>query len=58
MLNESRDASVCCAEVTDGTTALFLLYLDMDAWTLGHASSVGIVSSLEDLSEENGYYYP
>lgn len=56
VLNESSDASVGYAEVTDGTTVLFLLYEDMDAWTLGHASSIGIASSLEDLTEENGYY--
>jgi hypothetical protein len=39
-----------------GDKNLFLIYLDSNAWILGHRSSMLVLKSLEDLNAKNGFY--
>ena len=39
-----------------GNKILLLLYFDSDSWTLGWGDSVVVINSLDELTEENGYY--
>ena len=43
-------------EIECDNKTLLLLYFDSDSWTLGHGDSVAVINSLDELTEENGYY--
>ena len=32
------------------------MYFDLDSWSLGWGDSVVVINSLDELTEENGYY--
>jgi hypothetical protein len=48
--------TVVYVETTCGEKNLFLIYLDSDAWVLGHRSSVLVLKSLEELNTQNGFF--
>ena len=48
--------SVVYVEITCEEKSLFLIYLDSDAWVLGHGSSVLVLKSLEELNVKNGFF--
>jgi hypothetical protein len=48
--------SVVYVEITCEEKNLFLIYLDSDAWILGHGSSVLVLKSLDELTPKNGFY--
>ena len=48
--------SVTYVEIECGNKKLLLLYSDSDSWTLGWGDSVTVINSLDELTEENGYY--
>ncbi len=54
-LCEDNEA-VVYVEITCGEKNLFLIYLDSDAWVLGHGSSVLVLKSLEELNAKNGFF--
>jgi len=47
---------VVYVEITCQEKNLFLIYLDSDAWILGHGSSVLVLKSLNELIPKNGFY--
>jgi hypothetical protein len=51
-----ENEGVVYVEIICGNKKLFLIYLDSDAWVLGHASSVLVLRSLEELIPKNGFY--
>ena len=48
--------SVTFVEIECENKILLLLYFDSDSWTLGWGDSVVVINSLDELTEENGYY--
>lgn len=52
---EDKEA-VVYVEISRGDKNLFLIYLDSDAWILGHGSSVLVLKSLDELTPKNGFY--
>ena len=48
--------SVTYVEIECENKILLLLYFDSDSWTLGWGDSVVVVNSLDELTEEDGYY--
>ena len=48
--------SITFVEIECENKILLLLYFDSDSWTLGWGDSVMVVSSLDELTEEDGYY--
>jgi len=48
--------SVTYVEIECENKTLLLLYFDSDSWTLGWGDSVVVINSLDELTEENGYY--
>lgn len=48
--------AVVYVEITCNEKSLFLIYLDSDAWVLGHGSSVLVLKSLEELNVKNGFF--
>jgi hypothetical protein len=48
--------SVTYVEIECEDKKLLLLYSDSDSWTLGWGDSVTVINSLDELTEENGYY--
>ena len=48
--------SVTYVEIECNKKKLLLLYFDADSWTLGFGDSVAVIHSLDELTEENGYY--
>ena len=51
-----RIESVTYVEIECDDKKLLLLYSDSDSWTLGWGDSVAVINSLDELTEENGYY--
>ena len=48
--------SVTFVEIECENKNLLLLYFDFDSWTLGWGDSVLVLNSLDELTEEDGYY--
>ena len=48
--------SVIYIEIECRNKILLLLYFDLDSWSLGWGDSVVVINSLDELTEENGYY--
>ena len=48
--------SVACAEVSLKGEVLFLIFDDFTGWGLGHADSVLVVRSLDELVPDKGFY--
>ena len=48
--------SVACAEVSLKDEVLFLIYHDFTSWGLGHADSVLVVRSFDELVPDKGLY--
>ena len=48
--------SVTFVEIECENKNLLLLYFDSDSWTLGWGDSVIVVNSLDELTEDDGYY--
>jgi hypothetical protein len=48
--------SVTFVEIECKNKNLLLLYFDSDSWTLGWGDSVMVVNSLDELTEDDGYY--
>ena len=53
---ESEIVGIACTEISNGDRALFLLFDDIDAWSLGHEYYIEVVEDLRGLTEANGYY--
>ena len=54
--DSDRIESVTYVEIECDGKKLLLLYSDSDSWTLGWGNSVAVINSLDELTEENGYY--
>ena len=54
--DSERIESVIYVEIECDDKKLLLLYFDSDSWTLGWGDSVTVINSLDELTEENGYY--
>ena len=54
--DSDRIESVTYVEIECDDKKLLLLYSDSDSWTLGWGNSVTVINSLDELTEENGYY--
>lgn len=48
--------SITYVEIECGNKSLLLLYFDSDSWSLGWGDSVLVLNSLDELTEEDGYY--
>ena len=48
--------SVTYVEIEYSNKTLLLLYFDSDSWTLGWGDSVLVINSLDELTEEDGYF--
>jgi hypothetical protein len=48
--------AVVYVEIVSDDKSLFLVYLDTDAWVLGHASGILVFRSLDELTPSNGFY--
>ena len=48
--------SVACAEVSLKGEVLLLIFDDFKGWGLGHADSVLVVRSLDELVPDKGFY--
>ena len=53
---ESEIVGIACTEITNGNRALWLLFDDSDAWSLGHGNYIEVVEDLSELTESDGYY--
>ena len=47
---------IACTEISKGDRALWLLFDDSDAWSLGHENYIEVVEDLSELTEADGYY--
>ena len=54
--NSDQIESITYVEIECGNKSLILLYFDSDSWTLGWGDSVLVLNSLDELTEEDGYY--
>jgi len=54
--DSDRIESVTYVEIECDGKKLLLLYYDSDSWTLGWGDSVTVINSLDQLTEENGFY--
>ena len=54
--DSDRIEPVTYVEIECDDKKLLLLYSDSDSWTLGWGNSVEVINSLDELTEENGYY--
>jgi len=54
--NSDQIESVTYVEIECDDKRLLLLYSDSDSWTLGWGDSVTVINSLDELTEEKGYY--
>lgn len=48
--------SITYVEIECENKVLLLLYFDSDSWTLGWGDSVLVINSLDELTEEDGFY--
>ena len=53
---ETDKFDVGCVEITHSEKLLFLIYTDFDGWNLSSDNTVLVVKSLDDLTEEKGFY--
>jgi len=53
---EETFPSLWGATITDGERTVEIVFDDMDAWGLGHADSIDVFDSVDDMNEEDGYY--
>ena len=54
--DSDRIEPVTYVEIECDDKKLLLLYFDSDSWTLGWGNSVAVINSLDELTEEKGYY--
>ena len=54
--HEESFPSLWGATITDGKRTVEIVYDDMDAWGLGHVDRIDVFDSIDDMTEENGYY--
>jgi len=54
--HEESFPSLWGATITDGKRTVEIVYDDMDAWSLGHVDRVDVFDSVDDMTEEDGYY--
>lgn len=49
--------SVACTKIACDKRALYLIYHDLDGWSLGHENYIDVYENLDFLKEESGYYF-
>ncbi len=54
--DSDRIESIVYVEIKNKSKVLLLIYFDSDSWTLGFGDSVMVIRSLDELTEEAGYY--
>ena len=54
--NSDEDTEVGFVEMQSGQKSLFLIFTGFDGWSLGHSDSVLVVSSLDQLTPEKGFF--
>jgi len=54
--HEETFPSLWGATITDGERTVEIVFDAMDAWGLGHADSIDVFDSVDDMTEEDGYY--
>ena len=54
--NSDEDTEVGFVEIQNGQKSLFLIFTGFDGWSLGHSDSVLVVSSLDQLTPEKGFF--
>ena len=55
--NDFEIPSVAYTKVAYDKRALYLIYHDLDGWSLGHQNYIDVFESLDFLKEESGYYF-
>jgi hypothetical protein len=48
---------VACTKIVCDKRALYLIYHDLDGWSLGYEDFIHVFESLDHLKEESGYYF-